>query len=451
MAKKGTLEIAKKDRNYLIDLEPIETMLSGLIEKSIKLKEESQHDYMTSKIIEYLGEDYDQEEYYLSGYKTKHYLRVFADFVGEYYKVDEIVDYNYRRNAEIPPSRRKFKFGSEEISLIFKGAYFLTDNENEENKMVIWVLPIDEAGSLEITCHYSSHDDYTLFMKRFNEYFDKNHPLRGKIVDNNWNEIETKDVGWEDIILNKEQEKIINRNITQFIKNIDVYAENRLPTSRGIMIQGPPGTGKTLLCEVITNNTEYESAIYVSTDTIHDVGDVKRVYKLARKMSPCMVIVEDIDTLGGIDRTVRGGEHPLLNEFLNCLAGIGSNEGVITLATTNYANHLDSALADRPGRFDVKLDFGLPNAEVREHILKKYLSEIGSKVDVSSVIKRTDGLSGAYLRELVMTAYMIRIEKDKKTVDSSILEEALEDILKLKGKNNPNFNKSKQTTSNLYG
>ena len=164
-----------------------------------------------------------------------------------------------------------------------------------------------------------------------------------------------------------------------------------------------------------------------------------------------MVIVEDIDTLGGIDRTVRGGEHPLLNEFLNCLAGIGSNEGVITLATTNYANHLDSALADRPGRFDVKLDFGLPNAEVREHILKKYLSEIGSKVDVSSVIKRTDGLSGAYLRELVMTAYMIRIEKDKKTVDSSILEEALEDILKLKGKNNPNFNKSKQTTSNLYG
>ena len=101
MAKKGTLEITKNDRNYRINLEPIETMLSGLIEKSIKLKEESQHDYMTSKIIGYLGEEYDQEEYYLSGYKTKHYLRVFTDFVEEYYKGNKVSMKKYTKRGTV--------------------------------------------------------------------------------------------------------------------------------------------------------------------------------------------------------------------------------------------------------------------------------------------------------------------------------------------------------------
>ena len=96
------------------------------------------------------------------------------------------------------------------------------------------------------------------------------------------------------------------------------------------------GTGKTLCCEVIVNDLDC-STIYVSTDSVGEVGDIRKVYSLARKISPCLVIVEDIDTLGGLDRTVRGGEHPLLGEFLNCLAGMGENDGVITIATTNYA------------------------------------------------------------------------------------------------------------------
>ena len=435
-----------------IDLSPLKTMFEELLEKNVKMQKDAHSDHMTKVIEEYLGHDYDQEDYYLNGFKTKHYLRVYEQFIREHYTTEKLMDYNYRREAEIPPSRRVFKFGSEEVSLIFKGVYFLKDKVNEDERLVVWITPISEDGALEVNFMYENHQHYSSFIERFKEYFDVNHPLRGKIIDNHWNEIQTKDVDWGDIILNPKQEKIIKRNITQFIENIKTYERNRLPTSRGILIQGPPGTGKTLLCEVIVNQTDYESAIYVSTDTINDVGDVKSVYKLARKMSPCLVIVEDIDTLGGIDRTVRGGEHPLLNEFLNCLAGVGNNDGVITLATTNYANHLDSALADRPGRFDVRLDFGLPNDEVREHILEKYLGEIKSNVDVSSFVKQTEGLSGAYLRELVMTAYMIRIEEGKKKVDKAILEEALQDIIKLKQISNPNFKGSKpRSNSNLYG
>ena len=71
--------------------------------------------------------------------------------------------------------------------------------------------------------------------------------------------------------------------------------------------------------------------------------------KIARKVSPTIMVVEDIDTLGGIDRT-KGGDHPILGEFLNCLAGVESNGGVVTIATTNYPEYLDKALVDRPGK-----------------------------------------------------------------------------------------------------
>ena len=261
--------------------------------------------------------------------------------------------------------------------------------------------------------------------------------------------MDIKDVGWKDIIVSDDQKKIINRNIINYIENLESYKENRLPTSRGILITGPPGTGKTLCCEVIVNSLDC-SAIYVSTDSVSEVGDIKGVYALARKISPCLVIVEDIDTLGGLDRTVRGGEHPLLGEFLNCLGGMGENEGVITIATTNYAEHLDAALADRPGRFDVRLSFGLPNPELREHIINKYLTDLGVNLKLNGIINKTEGLSGAYLKEIVMTAYMIRTEEGKK-INKEIVNESIEEILTMKRRVNPNFKGESASNSNLYG
>jgi len=204
-----------------------------------------------------------------------------------------------------------------------------------------------------------------------------------------------------------------------------------------------------LCCEVVVNDLDC-SAIYVSTDSVSEVGDIKNVYTLARKISPCLVIVEDIDTLGGLDRTARGGEHPLLGEFLNCLAGMGQNDGVITIATTNYAQHLDAALADRPGRFDVRLDFGLPTDELRKHIITKYLADIGVKIKLNGVIDKTKGLSGAYLKEIVMIAYMISIERDTK-LNKEILDEAIGEVVSLKTSINPHFNQGNSVGGQLYG
>jgi len=112
------------------------------------------------------------------------------------------------------------------------------------------------------------------------------------------------------------------------------------------------------------------------------------------------------------------------------------NSGVITLATTNYPQHLDWALADRPGRFDSRMEFGYPKDNAREAILKKYLEPFNTgKLDLKPIIKKSEGFSGAYLQELVQTAFMLAFEKEDYNIDLVKIENehlvsALDNLLK---------------------
>ena len=174
--------------------------------------------------------------------------------------------------------------------------------------------------------------------------------------------------------------------------------------------------------KALTANREYD--LFIG-------GVGLNITKPAETTATQFIVIEDIDTLGGLDRREKGN-HPLLGEFLNCLSGVGGNDGVITIATTNYPENLDIALADRPGRFDLRIEFGLPDAHLRKYILEKYLEEVESKnIDLKKIIKGTEGMSGAYLREVIMVSYMISIEK-KSVVTQEILNEALNTVRELK-------------------
>jgi len=431
---------------FEIELDPLKNILTEVIKDTKK-----DDDILMGTIKEYLGEVVESETMFLAGHKTPHYLYKMYQFIKDNYTLDKTMDYSWRRETEVPPSKHNFEVAKgEKMPLIFKGALFITSQTNLDEKYVVWLTPFDDDLGLEIEVfHCGERERFNRMKQEFIDYFEENHPLRNQIIDSKWRFLDIKKVGWSDLIVSDDQKKIISRNITNFIKNIETYRDNRLPTSRGILITGPPGTGKTLCCEVVVNDLDC-SAIYVSTDSVSEVGDIKNVYTLARKISPCLVIVEDIDTLGGLDRTARGGEHPLLGEFLNCLAGMGQNDGVITIATTNYAQHLDAALADRPGRFDVRLDFGLPTDELRKHIITKYLADIGVKIKLNGVIDKTKGLSGAYLKEIVMIAYMISIERDTK-LNKEILDEAIGEVVSLKTSINPHFNQGNSVGGQLYG
>ena len=176
--------------------------------------------------------------------------------------------------------------------------------------------------------------------------------------------------------------------------------------------------------------------------------------KLRGRFHQQFVVVEDIDTLGGIDRT-KAGDHPILGEFLNCLAGVESNSGVITIATTNYPQYLDKALVDRPGRFDLQIDFGLPDEKLRKYILQKYLSAFNhQKIDLKPLVKDAQGMTGAHLKEVVMVAYMESLEASGYKKTTKITQKNLQSALKIISSNRAKYHHYKakdESTPSFHG
>ena len=105
-----------------------------------------------------------------------------------------------------------------------------------------------------------------------------------------WKYINYYERDWDSIVLSKDTYKLINRNIINFIANMDEYKKIRLPTSRGVLIIGPPGTGKTLCCETIMSLVDC-TVIYVTSDTIDSTGDIKEIYKLFFKVMAKLFII----------------------------------------------------------------------------------------------------------------------------------------------------------------
>jgi len=357
----------------------------------------------------------------------------FVDSAG--YKIRKLINYNQRRTNHTSVVKKNMKFPHGDESLVYKGVYFVESDNGL--RFVISLYPSE--GCVEVIISY---DSSVCSATDFTEPFERFHLTKGVLKNASFNAemkfLKYDEKEWQDIILTETQKVKIDRNITKFVENIDFFKTKELPLSRGILITGPPGTGKTLLCNTIMSQTEC-TFIYITSDHVKHRGDIMNMYSLARSLSPTIIVVEDIDTLGTGDREDYGGDHPLLGEFLNCLAGIQTNEQVITIATTNYPQKLDKALIDRPGRFDVRLDFGLPDKELRKTIFKRYLRNIKyDKIDFKNLIKETEGMTGAYLKEIVILAYMEGLENndynDDFILDGSVLIEKAKMISETRSK-----------------
>ena len=372
---------------------------------------------------------YETQFHAISPHEAGAMLKCLFSVLERDYKIIRTTDFHYKNQVEIPASYHEFDFGHERDSLMVKGYVFA--EHPQWGKVIMHLSPFSDDFNIELEVFFNPQT--TSFKKIWGDvenYFITEGPLLRNKIDAKWKPINVSKRDWESIVVRDDNKRLIDRHIVSFIEHIGEYKKRRLPTSRGVLITGPPGTGKTLCCETIMNVVDC-TAIYVTSDTIEHTGQIKEIYDLARKLSPTLVVIEDIDTLGGLDRREKGN-HPLLGEFLNCLSGVGGNDGVITIATTNYPENLDIALADRPGRFDLRIEFGLPDAHLRKYILEKYLEEVESKnIDLKRIIKGTEGMSGAYLREVIMVSYMISIER-KSVVTQDILNEALNTVRELK-------------------
>ena len=209
---------------------------------------------------------------------------------------------------------------------------------------------------------------------------------------------------FQNLILRDALKQEIQDDFAQFFLSREVYERYRIPWKRGVLFIGPPGNGKTHTLKALVNQLG-QACLYVKgfkSEYATDQENMAAVFARARMTTPCLVVLEDLDSM--IDGQSRAF-------FLNELDGFETNTGVVVLATTNHPDRLDPAILDRPSRFDRKYYFDLPAEAERSAYITAWNQELQPELRLSEniaaeVVRQTEGFSFAYMKELFLASMM---------------------------------------------
>ena len=170
---------------------------------------------------------------------------------------------------------------------------------------------------------------------------------------------------------------------------------------RGILLHGPPGTGKTLTVNYLLTAAHGRTTIVL---TGGGLGHIETAFAIARELAPATVVLEDVDLVAR-ERTLPMGGGGVLFDLLNQLEGLAEDVDLLVVLTTNRPDVVEPALAARPGRVDLALETPLPDADGRRRLLRLYAGEIAlTEAEEDELVKRTDGVTGAFIKELMRQA-----------------------------------------------
>ena len=219
-----------------------------------------------------------------------------------------------------------------------------------------------------------------------------------------------------------DEEKEELSEIVDFLRDPEKYSTLGARIPKGVLLVGPPGTGKTLLAKAVANEAGVVFLSISGSDFMElyvgvGASRVRDLFSQAKKQSPAIVFIDEIDAVGRQRGTGLGGGHDereqTLNQLLVEMDGFGRNEGVVVLAATNRADVLDPALL-RPGRFDRQVYVGLPDIRGREEILKIHAKDkpLAEDVDLADIARGTPGFTGADLENLLNEAALLAARKN---------------------------------------
>ena len=242
------------------------------------------------------------------------------------------------------------------------------------------------------------------------------------------NKITLKDVAG----LKEEKEDL--EEIIDFLKEPSKYTKVGARIPKGVLLEGPPGTGKTLLAKAIAGEANVPFFSISGSDFVEmfvgvGASRVRDLFEEAKKNSPCIVFIDEIDAVARRRGTGMGGGHDereqTLNQLLVEMDGFGVNEGIIVLAATNRVDILDPAIL-RPGRFDRKIAVGAPDVGGREDILKLHARNkpLAEDVDLKQVAQTTAGFTGADLENLLNEAAILAAGADRAYISQEDIRRA---------------------------
>ena len=236
-----------------------------------------------------------------------------------------------------------------------------------------------------------------------------------------------------------EEEKAELQEIVDFLKDPQRFVQLGARIPKGVLLVGPPGTGKTLIAKAVAGEAGVRFLTISGSDFVElyvgvGASRVRDLFQQAKKESPAIVFIDEIDAVGRQRGTGLGGGHDereqTLNQLLVEMDGFSANEGVIVIAATNRQDVLDPALL-RPGRFDRQIYVGLPDIKGREAVLKVHARKkpLGEDVSLSDIARATTGFTGAELENLLNEAALLAARREKKFITKSEIEEAMMKVI----------------------
>jgi len=231
-----------------------------------------------------------------------------------------------------------------------------------------------------------------------------------------------------------EEEKEELEEVVDFLKNPQKYTSVGARIPKGLLLVGPPGTGKTLLAKAVAGEAGVPFFSISGSDFVEmfvgvGASRVRDLFEEAKKNSPCIVFIDEIDAVARRRGTGMGGGHDereqTLNQLLVEMDGFGVNEGIIVMAATNRVDILDPAIL-RPGRFDRKVAVGRPDVKGREEILKVHSKDkpLSEDVDLKRVAQTTVGFTGADLENLMNEAAIISARAGRRFIQQADIDHA---------------------------
>jgi len=256
---------------------------------------------------------------------------------------------------------------------------------------------------------------------------------KAKMYTEDKKKVRFKDVAGAD----EEKQELVE--VVDFLKDPRKFSKVGAEIPKGVLLVGPPGTGKTLLARAVAGEAGTPFFSISGSDFVEmfvgvGASRVRDLFENAKKNSPSIIFIDEIDAVGRQRGAGLGGGHDereqTLNQLLVEMDGFGANEGVIIIAATNRPDILDPALL-RPGRFDRQITVDRPDVRGREAVLKVHARNkpLDNTVDLRIIAMRTPGFSGADLENLLNEAALVAARRDKTSIDMLDVDEAIDRVI----------------------
>ena len=233
----------------------------------------------------------------------------------------------------------------------------------------------------------------------------------------------------EEVVLPEKTLKLLERNVSGFIKQREALRKLGMPIKKGLLFYGPPGTGKTHTIRYLASSLRDHTTLLITSE---QVGLLSEYFQLSRFMQPSVVVIEDVDLIARSREAQTGscGES-LINRLLNEMDGLRQDCKVLFVLTTNRPAQLEEALASRPGRVDQAIEFPLPDPEGRRKLVRLYARgmQVGAEI-LERVVERTERASAAFIKELMRRSAQYQIESgDMAGLSDENVDAAMQEML----------------------